>query len=153
MSYAQNTSVSVDKSKAEIEKILQRYGASGFAYGWQGNYAMIQFVANDRRIKFMLPLPDKNDKQFQFTGAQRRKRTPEAAHAEWEQACRQKWRALTLAIKAKLESVSSGIATFEDEFMAHILLPNGQTVGDAMKPQIAIAYQSNKMPPLLGYTP
>ncbi len=41
--YAATTSVSVAKSKAEIEDILQRYGASGFMSGWQGNLAMIFF--------------------------------------------------------------------------------------------------------------
>jgi len=32
MSYAQDTNVSVEKSKAEIERILQRYGAGQFVY-------------------------------------------------------------------------------------------------------------------------
>ena len=33
--------------------------------------------------------------------------------------------------------------------MANIVLPGGQSVGDYMKPQIAQAYQSGKMPKLL----
>lgn len=43
--YAADTSVSVERSKAEIEKTLTRYGASAFAYGWEGDEAMIQFRA------------------------------------------------------------------------------------------------------------
>lgn len=151
--YAANTSVSVEKSKAEIERTLARYGASGFAYGWQGSYAMIQFVAHDRRIRFLLPLPDKGAKEFTMTPGGRRRRSPDDCLAAWEQSCRQKWRALALAIKAKLEAVEAGIASFEDEFMAQIMLPNGQSVGEAMKPQIASSYQNGKMPPLLGYAP
>lgn len=39
--------------------------------------------------------------------------------------------------------------TFEDEFMAHIVLPNQQTVGDWMRPQIEEAYQTGQLPPML----
>jgi hypothetical protein len=67
--------------------------------------------------------------------------------AEYEKATRQRWRALALVIKAKLEAVESGITIFEDEFLAHIVLPDGSTAGDWMRPQIAKAYDKNKMPP------
>jgi hypothetical protein len=56
---------------------------------------------------------------------------------------------LALVIKAKLEAVASGITTFEDEFMAHIMMPDGLTVGKHIKPTIAAAYASGKMIPLL----
>ena len=49
--------------------------------------------------------------------------------------------------------MESGITAFEDEFLSHILLPDGKTAGSWMKPQIAAAYHSGKMPPLLGYEP
>jgi hypothetical protein len=67
----------------------------------------------------------------------------------WEQACRSRWRALFLCIKAKLESIESGIETFEDAFLAHIQMPDGKTVAEHVKPNIAIAYQTNPMQPLL----
>jgi hypothetical protein len=147
--YAEGTSVATDKSRAEIERTLQRYGATAFAYGWQSNKASIQFEAKGRRIRFLLPLPDRNDKRFTHTAAKAEARTESGAHAAWEQACRQSWRALLLIIKAKLEAVEARIVTFEDEFMSHIVLPSGQTVGEFMKPQIAIAYDRGTMPPLL----
>lgn len=45
MAYASDTSVPVDRSKAEIERILERYGASAFMYGWDkdSNASMIAF--------------------------------------------------------------------------------------------------------------
>jgi len=52
-------------------------------------------------------------------------------------------------IKAKLEAVEAGIAVFEDEFMANIVLPNGSTVSQFMLPQIAQAYESGNMPNML----
>jgi hypothetical protein len=79
------------------------------------------------------------------------KRSPAQAQAEYEQVVRQKWRALALAIKAKLEAVASGITEFESEFLSHIVLPDGRSVGDWMRPQIATAYANHNMPPLLGY--
>lgn len=142
--YAQHTEVSSEKSKAEIERLLTRYGATAFVSGWQGNQAAIKFEMNNRHIKFMLPLPDRAARDFTHnrTGA---KRSQDSAHAAWEQATRQRWRALALVVKAKLEAVETGITTFEDEFMAHIVLPDGKTVAEHAKPMIEIAYASGKV--------
>ncbi len=148
--YASNTSVTSDRSRAEIEHVLVRYGATRFMYGWESNAAIIAFEASGRRVKFVLPMPDKADKRFALTPAGRHRRDPSAALLAWEQATRQRWRALLLVIKAKLEAVASGISTFESEFLAHIVLPNGETVGEWTEPQIADAYKTGKMPPLLA---
>lgn len=148
--YAENTSVSVENSRAEIERTLQRYDAESFAYGWDRNRALIEFAHEGRRIRFVLPLPDKNSDEFRLTPARRNKRTPEEQHKAWEQACRQRWRALSLAIKAKLEAVEAGISTFEDEFLSHIVLPDGTTFGAWARPQIAKVYETNSMPALMA---
>lgn len=142
--YAHNTTVAPDRSRAEIERTLARYGATKFMYGWQENAAIIGFEVNGRRVRFILPLPSEDT--FQPSGGRGRKRSPQVAV---EQETRQRWRALALAVKAKLETVESGIAAFEDEFMAYLVLPSGETVGEWMAPQIAQAYLSGKMPPLL----
>lgn len=106
--------------------------------------ASIQFCANDRHVRFMLKLPHKSDPKF--TRHSKGDRSAEAALREWEQACRQKWRALVLCIKAKLEAVESEISEFEDEFLAHIVLPGDITAGQLLKPQIKQAYLSGDMP-------
>ena len=149
--YAANTEVSSDKSRAEIEKTLIRYGADGFMSGWDGPRAMIGFRMNSRQVKFILPLPDKEDPKFTTfkRGWQVCERTPGEAVKLWEQACRQRWRALALVVKAKLEAVECGISEFDDEFMSNIVMSDGQTVGTWMKPQITSMYQSGSMPNLL----
>jgi hypothetical protein len=76
-------------------------------------------------------------------------RTASSAVEQFEQACRQRWRALALVIKAKLEAVESGITCFEDEFLAHIILPSGQQVGEWLRPQLKLAYDKGSMPALL----
>ena len=145
--YAATTSVSTEQSRAEIERTLQRWGADQFMYGWDGDRAVIGFRASGRQIKFVIDLPDRNDREF--THHSRGRRTADAALKAWEQACRQRWRALNLVIKAKLEAVESGISEFESEFLAHIVLPNGSTVGDWVAPQIDTAYTTGQMPSML----
>lgn len=147
--YAENTAVSSEKSRAEIERVLQRYGAGSFMYGWSGSNAMVGFEANGRRIQFNLDLPDKTAKEFTHTPSRGTKRTETQALESWEQACRQRWRALALCIKAKLEAVECGITTFEEEFLAHIVLPNGQRVSEHVLPAVAQAYQTGRMIPML----
>lgn len=137
--YAKNTSVSVENSRAEIERTLRRYKASAFAYGEQGARAMIAFEAFGRRVRFELSLPDPDSDEF--IRHSRGSRTADAAAKLWEQACRQRWRALALAIKAKLEAVESEIASFDDEFLAYIVLPGGETVGEWAKPQVEKVYE------------
>lgn len=149
--YAANTQVSSNKSRDEIERTLTRYGADQFMYGWQDGAAVIAFRANERRVRFMLPLPDRSSKQF--THHDRGPRQLEAAERLYEQAIRQRWRALALVIKAKLEAVEAGISEFEDEFLAHVMLPGGQTVGEWMRPQVAEVYLTGKMPPMLPMLP
>ena len=147
--YANTTAVPADRSRAEIERTLERYGATAFAYAWQNDRASIMFEADGRRVSFALPLPDKGAAEFQRTPSRGTLRSSEAAREAWEQACRQRWRALALCIKAKLEAIEAGITDFEAEFLAHIALPDGRTVGEHARPGIAVAYQTGSMPPLL----
>jgi len=149
MKFASATTVSVEKSQAEIRKILNRYGASKFVYYEEESRAGILFEMKGKRIKFILPLPAKSEGRFWVTPERGKARTSEAANKEWEQACRQRWRALALAIKAKLESVESGIATFEEEFYAFIMLPSGKTVYEESYEAVNRAYLSGSMPKLL----
>lgn len=146
--YGAQTSVSVAASKAEIESIVERYGAGQFLSGWAKDQAVVGFTMEDRQVRFVLDMPDRTAREFTVT-ATGRDRSEDAARKEWEQACRQRWRALALVIKAKLEAVESGISVFEDEFMANIVLPGGRTVSQEVRPKIAEAYQSGGVGPLL----
>ena len=101
-----------------------------------------------RRIRFVLELPDPQD--FRYTNHNPpRERSTRAQHETHDQACRQRWRALLLVIKAKLEAVTAGISTIETEFLTNIVLPDNTTAGEWMLPQIDRAYHTREMPPLL----
>lgn len=130
MTFASKTRVPVDQTRVEIERTLSKYGAKSFAYYSEDGRAIIVFEATDRRIRFDLPLP-KGDTEKD------------------NQSRRQKWRALLLCIKAKLESVESKIETFEEAFLAHVVLPDGLTVGQHAKPAVEQAYKTGKMVALL----
>lgn len=146
--YAARTDVPADRSRAELERLLIRYGADGFAYGWQGRQIMIGFEMNERRVRFHLPMPDERDDAFTHSRTGKA-RSAGAARNAFEQEGRRRWRALLLIVKAKLEAIESGITTFEDEFLAGVILPNGQTVSDHYRPQIKDIYESGEMPSLL----
>lgn len=152
MAYAETTTVPVEKSRVEIEKLLKKFKCTQFVVGSDSELrqAMVQFKAENRIIRFQVSLPDPDDKQF--TAHPRynwQRRTSGQIESAVAQAERQKWRALFLVIKAKLESVESKIATFEEEFLAHIVMPNDRTVGDMVLPLIDRAYTSGQMPKLL----
>lgn len=149
--YASGTDVTSSRSREEIERTLERYGADQFLYGWQDEAAMIGFRMEGRQIRFVPAMPSKDDRTF--THHSRGTRTPEAALKSWEQAVRQRWRALALVIKAKLEAVESGISELEDEFLANIVLPGGATAGSWLRPQIEEAYRIGAMPELLPMLP
>ena len=148
--YAEDTTVSSDKSRLEIERTLARYGAKQFVYGWEEGRALIGFSMHDRQVRFVLQMPDRDDREFTHTPARGTKRSSAQIEAEYEKAVRQRWRALALVVKAKLEAVESEISEFEDEFLAHIVLPDGQTVGAFMRPQVERAYALGTMPGMLA---
>lgn len=148
MAFAERTEVPIAKTKGEIDGLLRKHRATGFGTFEEADRALIVFQMKDRRIRFDLPLPKASDRRF-TVAPNHRQRSAGAATAAWEQACRSRWRALFLCIKAKLESIESGIETFDDAFLAHIQMPDGRTVGEHVKPNVAIAYQGGDMKNLL----
>lgn len=132
----------------EIERMLRRYGAGAFISGWdQDGRQVIRFTAHNRQVCFVVEMPSKEE--FETTDTGRIRRKAPLIDKAWEQACSERWRALALVIKAKLEAVESKISTFEDEFLANTVLPNGATVGQWAQPQLDAAYSSGAMPKLM----
>ena len=146
--YAAGTDVTSDRSRAEIERTLRRYKATAFSYGWDTDRAVVGFRVGGRMVRFTLPLPDPSAPEITRTPTGRTK-SPQAREAAYEQAVRQSWRALALVIKAKLEAVEAGIVTFDDEFMAHLVLPGGRTVSEHFGDELVQAIEGGTLPALL----
>lgn len=150
--FAADTSVPMDRSIAEIRTTVRRYGATEFMHMESDAQAAIAFTMRGRRVLFRVPMPDPKDRAFTRTEAQGKLRAPAAAHAAWEQACRSRWRALALVIKAKLEAVEVGIVVFEDEFLANTVPPGSSvTLGEAMREPMRLAHETKSTTPLLPY--
>jgi hypothetical protein len=156
MGYAQDTTVPVERSKAEIERVLTKYQASQFVSGWdeRQNKAMVQFEMRDRRIRIMVDTPTldsfKMTKRRDSWGTMRdRERTDAQMKGEREKELKRRWRALLLVIKAKLEAVESGISTFEEEFLPYVVTASGRTIGEMILPKLDQVASSGRLPPLL----
>jgi hypothetical protein len=147
MPYAEGTTVAPEKSQMEIAGLIRKYGAGSFATGWDGPRALVEFIAHDRRIRFILELPTEW-RDFVLTPSKQR-RTEAGAKGALEAEVRRRWRALMLAIKAKLEVVETGISTFEAEFLPHTVMPDGRTVAEHVMPLVDQAIAAGQMPKTL----
>jgi hypothetical protein len=120
--YAARTDVPLDRSIDEIVRVLRKSGAERIARAEEPDRMAVQCFLNDRLLRFSIGLPD------------------------GPQARRQRGRALLLVIKAKIESIESGVETFDEAFLANIVTPDGRTIAQWAVPQIETAYAEGKMP-------
>ena len=120
MSYAERIQVPFDKTVRDIIAMVKKAGALQVGQMEEEGRLTIMFSLADRQIKFRVG--------WQNTA----------------QSQRQRARALMLVIKAKLESVASGVETFEQAFLANIVLANGQTVHERVSGDLALEYKSAK---------
>lgn len=127
MTYAKGTKTPVENTRMEIERLVRKYGAKGFASGWQGATARIEFFHSNRHIRLVVAIPSS------------------------QQAEREKWRTLLLLVKAKLVAVDAKVATFEEVFFGDIVVPGtNKTVWETAREPLRLAYETNKDVPLLG---
>lgn len=156
--YAEGTEVSVDKTHADIRKLLNaqrdpegRKIVTGIAIGGTDQVGTLMFEMNRTLIRFTLPLPS----EAEFTKRGAVTLTPAMRRQAIEQRHRERWRALYLALKSKLVAIEAGIQTFEEEFLANVVIktPEGgfTTLGEAMTPQLEDARQRGDAPRLLPY--
>jgi hypothetical protein len=146
--YASGTGVAVDRSKAEIERLLTRYGCSQFGSGWanEGGQAFAHVTFRHGSTSIMLALPMEHPSKFLISPAGRR-RTKDSADEAYRAEERRRWRSLALVIKAKLEAVHSGISTLEREFFSDVVLPDGSTLGQRLIPQLEAIQNGRLMLP------
>lgn len=140
MAFAEGTTVPIEKSIAEIVTLVKKAGATSVAQWEEPERFTIQFGLSGRLLRFRVALPDWQDMpqyngRHQLLTAVQRKATA-------DQRARQRARALLLVIKAKLESVSSKVETFEEAFLANVVMSNGETVYERVAQPIALEYET-----------
>lgn len=147
MSYAQGTDVSVERTQAELSKLLRTRGAAPVAIGHSTDAGVVQFESHERQVRFVVPMADPSTLRRTKAGQTRTAAQLKNAIAAEE---RRRWRALLLVVKAKFEAVESEIVTFESEFLAQTVMPDGQTVLQLTAEPIRRAYVEGHVRPLLG---
>lgn len=128
MSYAARTKVSVPQTRLDIENALRRHGAEAFGFSQDGERAVIAFRLKGFSYKFAMPVP------------------------EAQQAAQAKWRALLLAIRARLEGVAAGLETFEEAFLSKTVMAGGETIWERARPELDEARRLGTSPRALSLT-
>jgi len=132
MTYAIRTNVPIEQSQAEIGEVLRHAGASQLCTGWSPVAAFLAFSIAGRNIKLIVPMPPPTVFEETPSG---RKRSPKQREQAQQQAQRQRWRALMLIVRAKIEAIEIGASTLEREFLADLVLPSGATVVEQLVAQ------------------
>lgn len=152
-SFAKGTTVSVDKTRGEVETMLRKIGASQFGTitDIEGHKAIIGFKWKNINIQMQVGLPDPKDRAFVYPkrGYGCNSDTKQAELYEGE--VRRRWRCLALALKAKIVAVEDKVTTFEKEFLPYMVTDTGETFGDRMMPSVRAAIEGKplKMLPAL----
>ena len=111
MAYAETTKVPFERSIAEIIGMVRKAGAEQIGQMEDRDYFAVQFTLGDRMVRFRVPfpsfdeMPKRDGRNHTLSQSQR--------EGKLDQARRQRGRALMLVIKAKLESVESGVETMD----------------------------------------
>lgn len=156
--FAASTSVSIEKSLREIRDLVLDHGGQAFATAEDEERVCIQFLMQERRIMFELQMPvlaSFLQEQRNVRGGKTITRdvAPATAAQRHTQACRAAWRALALTIKAKFVAVEDHVETFEEAFLAHVVVPgkNGRSERfiKAASKMLADSYMGKPLPPLL----
>jgi hypothetical protein len=128
--YAAGTGVPVERSRAEIDAVLTRNGAS--------SVAILNGVATSSARGI-------------HAGQGERASQLSWVDARLAQARRERWRQMLLLLKAKLEIVRIGFSTVEHEFMADMVLPSGETVSALLAEALRRGLNgTGDLPKLLG---
>ena len=150
--YAEGTTVAASRSLEEIKSTLIRFGAdrNTFTYAEMGQRVALQFTVKTRVVRMEMTLPEYEAFAKDRYG---RRRLEHVIQKDWEAECRRVWRTLAVLVKAKLAAIADGISTFEREFMADLLLPNGETVGQRVIGDLDEAMRTGEVPPLVPGLP
>lgn len=142
--YASGTTVSRANSVGEVERLVSKYGGNHFGYAYDAikGEGVVVFGLGGRKIRLVVTVPPLNDFLTTETGRSRKEEVARKVQADEE---KRRWRSLALAVKAKLVAVEDGISTIQNEFLANILLPSGNTVGDEIADNVESVYLTGRM--------
>lgn len=144
-SYAEGTKVDTSRSRAEIERTLERFGATGFMFGRDDDERVfiVGFRRNERGYRFVLPMVDREIFKYNKPRAAYQKHGSQRAEHVIDRMSndetKRRWRSLSNFVKATLDATDTGIIDFDTAMMPHLVLPDGRTMGQVITPQVDAA--------------
>lgn len=131
----ESTTVPVERSQAEIRKLLVRFGAQSLAFGEERDdagqrRAAVTFQAKVYAVRMRVPLKLVNEREVTVKYERARSRTRDEIRDQlYEQEEKRVWRVLAWNLKARMVAVDEDLETFEEAFLPHLLDPRtGRTI-------------------------
>jgi len=139
--YAAGTTVPVNRSKADLEKICIKYGAKNFSVLQNDFLTAIFFKYHDRVYRFDM---DMGKIKIAKTGNQVNDKK------KFEAEERRRWRVMVITLKAMFESVENEVMDYELLFQPYTVLPDNTIIGHRISKQIDQLYAGDTAHDLLG---
>jgi hypothetical protein len=123
------TNVPVEKSQAEIRKLLQRFGVDRLAFGEERDdnkqrWAAVTFQTRALGVRMRVPLKQVSEHDVRSRAVRARSKTvDEIRNDMYAQEERRIWRVLAWNLKARLVAVDEGLESFEEAFLPHLIDP------------------------------
>lgn len=123
----QSTSVPVERSQAEIRKLLIRAGVDQLAFGEDRDetgqrWAAVTFRHSAFAVRMRVPLKLVDERAVRAKYQRARSRTVDEVRDElYAQEERRIWRVMAWNLKARMVAVDEGVETFEEAFLPHLL--------------------------------
>lgn len=123
------TNVPVEKSQAEIRKLLQRFGVDRLAFGEERDdnkqrWAAVTFQTRALGVRMRVPLKQVSEHDVRARAVRARSKTvDEIRNDMYAQEERRIWRVLAWNLKARLVAVDEGLESFEEAFLPHLIDP------------------------------
>lgn len=143
MSLPYQNATSGQKAIGEIEKILRRFECSKFATGtdWETNTVFIQFEHMGRAVNMQASAKGYAAAYLRENPWSYRRK---GSKADWESKALEIGSVAVYSIlrdwvKGQTTAIDTGVMTFEEAFLSHIMLPNGRRVIDEVNSQKLLA--------------
>lgn len=145
--FAEGTKVSASKSKDELERLMERFGATKFLSGRSVDPPMhfIVFEISGRPYRLEIKVPSLKE----FKRGPRGFRSDETAEKFRKQEVNRRWREVAHITKAILVGVEGDYWNFEEAMQPFHILPDNRTVREALKGNLDSYARSGSLPLLL----
>ncbi len=136
MTYARGTNVSINRSRDELERTLERFGATGMLWlrDDEARRMIVGFKRDRRAYRFTIVMLTWEDCEKTPTGILR---TRAVAVKTADQETRRRFRSLANFVKAVMDAEDSGIINAEEALLPYLVLSSGQTLADEVELQLS----------------